>query len=371
MTKYLVVGSGFFGLTFAERLANAGEKVLIIEKRNHIAGNAYSYINKETGIEVHKYGSHLFHTSNEKVWNYCNKFTSFTDYKHTVWAKHNSKIYSMPINLSTITSFFEKAMSPDEAKKLINKQSLEIQNPKNLEEKAISLIGRPLYEAFIKGYTQKQWQTDPKKLPEEIITRLPVRYNFNNNYFNDKYQGLPLNGYTSWAEKMIENKNISIKFNTDFFDIKNSFDQDTVIIYTGPIDRYFNYEYGYLSWRTLDFKWEVHQTSDYQGAPVINYSDLNDDFTRIHEFRHLHPERSYSENKTIISKEYSRFADTKDEPYYPINSKEDRDMLKLYREKASLEKNVIFGGRLGSYQYLDMHMAIASALSKFEEFYNV
>jgi UDP-galactopyranose mutase len=369
MKKYLVVGSGFFGLTFAQQLAENNEEVLIIEKRSHIGGNSYSEFDKETGIEIHKYGSHLFHTSNENIWEYCNRFTKFTDYRHVVWSKHNEKIYSMPINLATITSFFEKSMSPNEAKQLIAEQALEIKDPSNLEEKAISLIGRPLYEAFIKGYTQKQWQTDPKDLPQEIITRLPVRYNFNNSYFNDKYQGLPVNGYTEWAKNMINNKNISIQFNTDFFDIKDNIDKDTIVVYTGPIDRYFNYEFGELSWRTLDFEWEVHNLSDYQGTSVINYSDLDSAFTRIHEFRHLHPERNYSEEKTIISKEYSRFAGKGDEPYYPINSKKDRDMLKLYREKAALEKNIIFGGRLGTYQYLDMHMAIGSALSKFKEYY--
>lgn len=370
MKKYLVVGSGFFGLTFAQQLAEHGEKVTIVEKRNHIGGNSYSEIDKETGIEIHKYGSHLFHTSSDQIWEYCNRFTRFTDYRHTVWANHDSQIYSLPINLSTITSFFKQAMSPDEAKELIQKQSIEIEYPNNLEEKAISLIGRPLYEAFIKGYTQKQWQTDPKDLPQEIITRLPVRYNFNNNYFNDKYQGIPINGYTSWAEKMIDNKNISLKLNTDFFDIKDDLDDDTVVIYTGAIDRYFNYEFGRLSWRTLDFEWEIHDKSDYQGAPVINYSDLEYNFTRIHEFKHLHPEREYFESKTIIAKEYSRFAKDSDEPYYPVNLKEDRDMLKLYRDKARTEKNVIFGGRLGTYQYLDMHMAIGSALSKFKEYYS-
>jgi UDP-galactopyranose mutase len=367
--KYVIVGSGFFGVTMAERLASHGEEVLIIEKRSHIGGNSYTYFDEETGIEIHKYGSHLFHTSNEKVWEYCNRFTGFTNYKHTVWANHKNKIYSMPINMATMTAFFEKALSPNEAKELILKESQEIDSVRSLEDKAISLIGSSLYNAFIKGYTQKQWQTDPKKLPEEIITRLPVRYTFNNNYFNDKYEGLPVDGYTKWIERMVDHKNITILTNTDFFDIKDKFKDGYTIIYTGPIDRYFNYVYGELSWRTLDFELETHNVKDYQGASVINYSDIDIEFTRIHEFKHLHPERNYSTDKTVISKEYSRFANKNDEPYYPINSKEDRERLKKYRDLSKKEKNVIFGGRLGSYQYLDMHMAIASALSKFEEFY--
>jgi UDP-galactopyranose mutase len=363
--EYLVVGAGFYGLTIAERLASVGKKVLIIDKRDHIAGNAYSYLDKKTNVEIHKYGSHIFHTSNEKVWKYCNKFTKFNNYKHTVWTNYNNKIYPMPINLATMSLFFEKQMSPDEAKKMILNFQSQI-TPENLEDKAISLIGKDLYEAFIKGYTEKQWQTDPRLLPPETISRLPVRYDFNINYFDDKYQGIPLNGYGIWAEKMIDNSNIKIELNVDFFDVKDNF-KNSKIFYTGPIDKYFNYCEGDLSWRTLDFEFEYHKINDYQGTSVINYSNIKNLYTRIHEFKHFVSEKEY--NGTIIAKEYSRFADRNDDPYYPINSEKDKDILKKYRYLIDKEKNVIFGGRLGSYQYLDMHMAIASALSTFRKLY--
>lgn len=365
--NYLIVGAGFYGATFAQQLAENGHSVTIIDKRPHIAGNAYSEIDSQTGIEVHKYGSHLFHTSNKRVWDYANRFTSFNDYRHTVWANHNKKIYSMPINLNTINSFFEKSFTPCEAKSMLSLWNDPLFKPTNLEEKAISLIGKPLYDAFIKGYTEKQWQTDPKILPPEIISRLPVRYSFNNRYFEDTYEGLPINGYTNWVENMIDHKNIKVKLNIDFFDIKSGLSKDTQIVYTGPIDKYFNYVHGQLSWRTLDFEWEIHEVNDYQGTSVMNYSDLDIPYTRIHEFKHLHPERNYTDSHTIISKEYSRFASIKDEPYYPVNSESDRKKLSLYRDMVKKENHVIFGGRLGTYQYLDMHMAIASALSKFGE----
>lgn len=364
----IVVGSGFFGLTIAERAASEENlKVLVLEKRAHIGGNAYSEPEPETGIEVHRYGAHLFHTSNEKVWNYVNKFTDFTGYQHRVFAMHNGTAYQFPMGLGLINQFFGRYYSPEEARELIQEQTdgMDPKDATNLEEKAISLIGRPLYEAFIRDYTAKQWQTDPKELPASNITRLPVRYTFDNRYFTDTYEGLPVAGYTAWLENMAAHENIEVRLNTDFFEVREEL-PDVLVVYTGPLDRYFDYSEGRLGWRTLDFEMEVLDIPDFQGTSVMNYNDADVPYTRIHEFRHFHPERDYPKDKTVIMKEYSRFAEANDEPYYPINTPEDREMLKKYRELAAQEKNVFFGGRLGTYQYLDMHMAIASALTMWE-----
>ncbi len=368
----IVVGSGFFGLTVAERAASQlGQRVLVLERRDHIGGNAYSEPEPETGIEVHRYGAHLFHTSNKRVWDYVNQFTDFTDYQHRVFAKYQGQVYTFPMNLHLINQFFGKSHSPDEARELIAEQSSEIdtKDAQNLEEKAISLIGRPLYEAFVRGYTAKQWQTDPKELSPSIITRLPVRYTFNNRYFNDTYEGLPVDGYTAWLERMADHPNIEVRTGVDYFDVRGAIPEGTPTVYTGPLDHYFDYSQGRLGWRTLDFEQEVVPTGDYQGTSVMNYNDIDVPYTRIHEFRHFHPERNYPDDKTVIVREFSRFASDDDEPYYPINTAEDRDKLERYRElakKEARERNVLFGGRLGTYKYLDMHMAIGSALSMFD-----
>lgn len=369
----IVVGSGFFGLTVAERAAaELGKKVLVLERRHHIGGNAYSEAEPETGIEVHRYGAHLFHTSNKRVWEYVNRFTSFTGYQHRVFAKVKDQVYSFPMNLGLINEFFGKSHTPDEARELIAKQSSEFEtaNAQNLEEKAISLVGRPLYEAFIRGYTAKQWENDPKNLGADIITRLPVRYTFDNRYFNDTYEGLPVDGYTAWLEKMAEHENIEVRLNVDYFDVREHIPAGTPTVYTGPLDRYFGYSEGRFSWRTVDFESEVVETGDFQGTSVVNYNDEEVPYTRIIEFRHFHPERKhYPNDKTVVFREYSRFAGEADEPYYPINTPENREKLEAYRELAKAEakdKNVLFGGRLGTYKYLDMHMAIGSALSAFD-----
>jgi UDP-galactopyranose mutase len=369
MTDLIVVGSGFYGLTIAQQVADSlGLKVKVLERRNHIGGNAYSEFDSETGIEVHKYGSHLFHTSNERVWEYVNRFTKFNDYQHLVWAKHKNELYPMPINLDTINQFFKKSFDSDQAQDFIQGQLQidEASSASNLEERAIALIGKPLYEAFIKGYTEKQWQTDPKLLPADVINRLPMRFTTEHRYFNDTYEGLPLGGYTAWLENMADHPNIEVVLNQDFFDLKSVLMGQVPIVYTGPIDRYFDYQFGELGWRTLDFESEILETGNFQNTSVVNYSDLDMEFTRIHEYRHLHPERDYQKEKTIISREYSRFALRDDEPYYPVNTENDRKKLLQYRELIENENNVWFGGRLGTYQYLDMHMAIASALTSFE-----
>ena len=370
-----VVGSGFFGLTIAERVATQlGKRVLVIERRGHIGGNAYSEPEPETGIEVHRYGAHLFHTSNTRVWDYVRQFTDFTGYQHRVFAMHGGQAYQFPMGLGLVAQFFGRYYSPDAARALIAEQAAEIDtaDAQNLEEKAISLIGRPLYEAFVKDYTAKQWQTDPKELPASTISRLPVRYSFDNRYFNDTYEGLPVDGYTAWLENMAADERITVRLNTDWFDVRDGLraaSPDAPVIYTGPLDRYFDYTEGRLGWRTLDFDVEVLPTGDFQGTPVMNYNDADVPYTRIHEFRHFHPEREYPADKTVIMREYSRFAESDDEPYYPINTETDREVLAAYRGRAKAETagaGVLFGGRLGTYQYLDMHMAIASALNMYD-----
>ncbi|MDN3309933.1 UDP-galactopyranose mutase [Microbacterium oryzae] len=371
----LVVGSGFFGLTIAERAADAGRKVTVIDRRHHIGGNAYSENEPETGIEVHRYGAHLFHTSNEKVWEYVNRFTTFTNYVHRVYTNHSGVVYPLPVNLGTINQFFQAAYSPDEARALVREQAgeFDVKTARNFEEKGIALVGRPLFEAFFRDYTAKQWQTDPRQLSGDIISRLPVRYNYDNRYFNDTHEGLPTDGYTAWLERMADHPNIDVQLNVDFFDESQPLNKKALvgqvpIVYTGPVDRYFDDVEGALSWRTLDFEEEVLNVGDFQGTPVMNYPDADVPFTRIHEFKHFHPERAdvYPDDKTVIMREFSRFAQATDEPYYPVNTDEDRARLLAYRELAKGEKDVHFGGRLGTYQYLDMHMAIGSALSMWQ-----
>ncbi|MBG6179959.1 UDP-galactopyranose mutase [Arthrobacter sp. CAN_A1] len=370
----VVVGSGFFGLTIAERAATElGLKVAVLDRRHHIGGNAYSEKEAQTGIEVHRYGAHLFHTSNERVWDYVSRFTEFTNYVHKVYSSHKGEVYPMPINLGTINQFFRASYGPAEARALIQEQAGELAgtDPQNLNDKGIQLIGRPLYEAFIKHYTGKQWQTDPRDLPAEIISRLPVRYTYDNRYFNDKYEGLPVDGYTAWIERMADHPNITVQLNTDFFDDNHEFSRAATlgqvpVVYTGPVDRYFDYAEGDLSWRTIDLEEEVLPVEDFQGCSVMNYPDEDAAYTRIHEFRHFHPERDYTKDATVIMREFSRFAEKEDEPYYPVNTSEDRSKLSAYRDLAKGEKSVLFGGRLGTYKYLDMHMAIGSALSMYD-----
>jgi UDP-galactopyranose mutase len=366
----VVVGSGFFGLTVAERCASElGLRVLVVERRHHIGGNAYSEPEPETGIEIHRYGAHLFHTSNAAVWEYANRFTAFTGYRHRVFSIYKGRVYPLPINLATICEYFGAAMSPDEARALIAEQAAEVKagQAANLEQKAVSLIGRPLYEAFIRGYTFKQWQTDPVDLPPEIITRLPVRYTFNNRYFSDTFEGLPAGGYTAWLERMAGHPAIEVRLGTDFSSLRADAAGSVPVVYTGALDAYFGYAAGDLGWRTLDFELEVLATGDFQGTPVMNYADADVPFTRIHEFRHFHPERDwYPRDKTVIMREFSRSARRGDEPYYPINTAADRERLLAYREMATREPGVLFGGRLGTYKYLDMHMAIGSALTMYE-----
>lgn len=367
--KYLVVGAGFSGAVIANQIATGlDKKVMIIDKRNHLGGNSYSEMDPETGIECHVYGSHIFHTSQERVWQYINQFDNFNNYRHKVLTNYMGRVYPMPINLDTINSFYEKTFTPVQAAAFIqseiNKERLEY--PVNLEEKALSLIGRPLYEAFIKGYTMKQWDVDPVVLPENIITRLPVRYNYKTDYFNDRWQGIPLGGYTSIFNKMLHHQNINVQTGIDFFDIRHCLPLDCCIIFTGPIDCFFDYRFGTLGWRTQRFEKEVFPVKDYQGTSVMNYADCFVPYTRIHEFRHYHDERSYPVDKTVVYKEFSTGLRAAADPYYPINTSQDQELLGLYQNEAKKMKNVLFCGRLGTYQYLNMDQAIGDALALYE-----
>jgi UDP-galactopyranose mutase len=363
-----VVGSGFFGATIAHKVAHELDlPVLVVERRKHVGGNSWSRVDPETGIEYHPYGSHLFHTSNPEVWKFVTRFSAFNNYRHRVFARYRGATYTIPINLMTINRFFGLDLTPEAARALIAQQAAaeHIGEPRSLEERAIKSIGRPLYEALIRGYTAKQWQTDPTQLPPEIVARLPVRFSFNDFYFADLYEGIPIDGYAAIFERMLTHPRIAVITGCDFPDIRHRIDPDAPLVYTGPIDRYFDCRFGELGWRTLDFELERPAVEDYQGAAVINYPAPDVPYTRVHEFRHLHPERRYG-GRTLIMREYSRFAGRDDEPYYPIRRHEDEARLGHYRRLARAEPNVIFGGRLGTYKYLDMHQAIAAALRVYE-----
>jgi UDP-galactopyranose mutase len=367
--RLVVVGSGFFGSVVAHCAATElGIPVVGLDKRHHVGGNSYSEFDAETGIEYHRYGTHIFHTSSTKVWQFINRFTAFNNYKHRVFTVCRGRTYTLPINLMTINNFFGRSFAPEEAKSFIECEIRRegFQNPKNLEEKAISLVGRCLYEAFIRGYTSKQWETDPQELPADIISRLPVRFSYNDFYFSDLYEGIPVNGYYKIFESLLSSPNIRIALNCDYREVRDLLPKNTLVVYTGAIDRFYDYQHGELGWRTLDFELERPKLADYQGAAVVNYPEAQYPYTRIHEFKHLHPERP-PVPKTLIMREYSRFAGRTDEPYYPIGTSQDKKRYALYRELADSENRVLFGGRLGSYRYFDMHQAIAAALKCFSE----
>jgi UDP-galactopyranose mutase len=368
---FLIVGAGFYGCVLAERIANVLKKnVLIIEKRDHIGGNCFSEIEPTTKIEYHKYGTHIFHTSNQKVWNYINNFTNFNNYRHQVLTSYQNKIFQMPINLETINSFFKKNFSPLGAENFIKKKSKKFykKSYSNFEEKAQSQIGDELYKAFIKDYTTKQWGQSPKNLPTNIFNRLPIRFNYNEDYFKHcNWQGIPVNGYTQIFNNLVDNKKI-------FFETSKQFTLNTGIqpkyltIYTGPLDKLFDYKLGKLAWRSLTFKKEIIQQQDYQGTSVINYPELKYKFTRIHEPKHLHAERNYSTDSSLIIKEFSN--NNFEEPYYPINDNKNRSIHRKYKLEAKKLKKFTFGGRLADYSYYDMDMTISAALVKFDQINN-
>jgi UDP-galactopyranose mutase len=359
MYDYLVVGSGLFGAVFAQQLKEAGRTVKVIEKRDHIGGNCYSYEFEDTGIIVHAYGTHIFHTNDLDIWNYVNRFTEFNRYQHRVLTTHRSRVYSMPINLGTINAFYGVNLRPHEVEAFLAEKRGAISHPRNLEEKAISLIGSDLYEAFIRGYTRKQWGCDPKLLPAGIITRLPVRSSFDDCYFDDRYQGIPVRGYAPIFERMLEG--VPVELGADFLADRSYWcSQARKVVYTGPLDTYFDYAHGRLNWRSVRFEHERVDLGDFQGTSVMNYADEDVPYTRIHEPKHLHPERRFPQRVSVVIREYSLIDNER--PYYPVNFDEDKKKLARYQKLQSAETATLFGGRLAQYRYYDMHQVIASAL---------
>jgi len=361
MYDFVVVGAGFFGAVFAHEVKKAGKKVLVIEKRDHIGGNCYSYDDSETNINIHKYGPHIFHTPDKNIWDYMNSFSEFNNYRHRVLTTAKGKVYSLPINLATINQFYNLTLTSDEAAEFLKSKIPVIPAPANLEEKAISLIGRELYEAFIKGYTIKQWNCDPRDLPAEVITRLPVRTSYDDIYYDDTYQGMPVGGYTPIFEKLL--KNIPLELKTDYFKKKDYWKSlAATIIYTGQIDRYFDYRHGHLRWRSCRFEIEKKPLDDYQGVSIMNYADAEVTYTRILEPKHFYRERVNLSNGTVVIREYP--CDDPEGPYYPVCSKTDREMMTGYQKARTQEKNVVFGGRLAEYKYYDMWQVISQALKQ-------
>ncbi|MGH1586272.1 UDP-galactopyranose mutase [Lactiplantibacillus plantarum] len=359
---YLVVGAGLFGAVFAHEAALRGKHVKVIEKRDHIAGNIYT---KEVdGIQVHQYGAHIFHTSDKQIWEYVNQFAEFNRYTNSPIANYKGHMYNLPFNMNTFSELWG-VRTPAEAQAKIQEQKDAAQlsgEPKNLEEQAISLIGTDIYEKLIKGYTEKQWGQKATDLPAFIIRRLPVRYTYDNNYFNDTYQGIPIGGYTQIVEKMLDHPEIDVETGVDFFANKNQYLADfPKIIFTGMIDQYFNYQLGELEYRSLRFETEERDVDNYQGNAVINYTDAETPYTRIIEHKHFEFGKG-DKGKTIITCEYPANWKRGDEPYYPVNNTRNNTLYKQYAELAKQEGNVIFGGRLGQYRYYDMHQVIHAAL---------
>lgn len=362
MYDYLIVGSGLFGSIFAYEANKRGKACLVIDKRDHIGGNIYT--EEIEGINVHKYGAHIFHKSNKEVWNYIQQFAEFNRYTNCPIANYKGEIYNMPFNMNTFNKLWG-VVTPQEAKAKIDEQIKEsgIVNPKNLEEQAISLVGKDIYEKLVKGYTQKQWGRPCHELPSFIIKRLPVRFTYDNNYFNDIYQGIPIGGYTKIIEKMLDG--IDIKLNYDFFDHREELEKIAdKIVFTGMIDQFYNYKFGTLEYRSLKFETEILDCENYQGNAVVNYNEYEIPYTRIIEHKHF---EYGTQSKTVITKEYPSNWEKGDEPYYPMNDKKNNELYAKYKELADQENKVIFGGRLGMYKYFDMHNVIEEALKVVKE----
>ena len=357
MYDYLIVGSGFFGSICARELTNAGYKCLVLEKRNHIGGNCYT--ENRDGINIHTYGPHIFHTSNEEVWKWINQYVTFNNFTLRPLAIYKGESYSLPFSMWTFNKLWD-VTHPHQAKLIIEQQSKHIGEPKNLEEQAIKLVGTDVYEKLIKGYTAKQWRKPCDQLPKEIIKRLPVRFTYDNNYFNDKYQGIPIGGYTQIFEKLLDG--IEVRLGVDYLQNKEHWDnQATKVIYTGPIDAYYNYQFGELEYKTTKFKHTKKNTDNWQGVAMVNYTDSDIEYTRIIEHKHF---EFGNQPYTWITHEYpTEYKADKTEPMYPVNDTENNSMYKLYKCLADQEKNIIFGGRLAEYKYYDMHQVIESALN--------
>ena len=360
---YLIVGSGLYGAICAHELNKKGKKCLVVEKREHIGGNIYT--EEIEGINVHRYGAHIFHTSDKAIWEYITKFAEFNNYVNSPVARYKNELYNLPFNMNTFTKLWNDVFTPNQAMKRIEEEKKEayVENPKNLEEQALNLVGKTIFEKLVKGYTEKQWGKKCDELPSFIIKRLPVRFTFDNNYFNDRYQGIPIGGYTKIIEKMLEG--IDVKLNFDYFDHKDELDNIAdKIIYTGPIDKYFGYCYGPLEYRSVRFETEILNEENYQGNAVVNYTEYDIPFTRIIEHKHF---EFGKQEKTVISKEYSSTWKLGDEPYYPVNDEKNSSLYAKYKELADSNDKVIFGGRLGQYKYFDMHIVVKEALNKVSE----
>ena len=367
---YLIVGAGIFGATVAERLAVAGFRVLVIDRREHLAGNIYSYTDEETGIEVHKYGSHIFHTEMDEVWDYITKFTEFNGYVHTVNTRHEGKLYPMPINLDTINLLYGTEMNAEEAKKFVTEEArrdserLGIKEPRNFEEKGISLVGEKLYTAFLKNYTEKQWNTKAVNLSAEILSRIPVRFSHDRRYFmTARHQGIPCEGYTKMVERMLEHENIEVKLGVDFRDIKNEVPESVKVIYCGQVDELLDYELGVLPWRSLKF--EEEKTENGLGEAVINEADKEVPYTRAHDYKYyqIHQPEVIEQKISFIAREYPADFEKGGEAYYPVDNAESAELYEKYVTLAKEQyPNLILGGRLGAYQYWDMDKAIKNAL---------
>ena len=361
MYDYLVVGAGLYGAVFTREAIKAGKKVLVIDKREHIGGNIYT--EEVEGIQVHRYGAHIFHTSNKKVWEYIQQFAEFNNYVNSPIANYKGEIYNMPFNMNTFSKMWN-IVTPEEALAKIEEQRAEIKGePQNLEEQAISLVGRDIYEKLVKGYTEKQWGRDCKELPASIIRRLPVRFTYNNNYFNDRYQGIPEGGYTAVIARMLEGADVILQ--EDYLSNKQEWDKKAKkVVYTGPVDAYFNYSYGPLEYRSVRFETEVLDKENYQGNAVVNYTDRETPYTRVIEHKHFD---FGTQKKTVISREYSSEWKLGDEPYYPVNDAKNTELYQEYKMLADQEEKIIFGGRLGEYKYYDMDKVIAVALDMAEK----
>lgn len=354
----LVVGAGFSGAIIARQLAESGYKIRVIDSRNHIAGNCYSERDERSGVMVHTYGPHIFHTDNEEVWEYLNQHAEMMPYVNRVKATTKERVYSLPINLHTINQFFNKTLSPDEAKKFIlEKGQADIVNPETFEEQALKFVGKELYEAFFKTYTIKQWGLNPSELPASILKRLPIRFNYDDNYFNHKYQGMPKDGYTPIVESILNHINIETSLNVGFD--KNEIEAYDHIFYSGPLDAFYEHQFGRLGYRTLDFE-KFHYSGDYQGCAVMNYCDEKEEYTRITEHKYFAPWEKHT--GSVCYKEFSRSCTEKDIPYYPIRQVGEMEMLYKYLELAEKENKITFVGRLGTYRYLDMDVTISEAL---------
>lgn len=365
---YLIVGAGLFGAIFAHEAEKAGKRCLVIDKRNHIGGNVYT--EEIVGINVHKYGCHIFHTSNKDVWDYMNSFVEFNRFTNMPVARYKDELYNLPFNMNTFHALWG-VKTPEEAKKVIEQQKEEalqsmraagVTEPRNLKEQALLLVGRDIYEKLVEGYTEKQWGRRAEELPAFIIRRLPVRFIYDNNYFNDKYQGIPIGGYTQIFEKLLQG--VEVRLGTDFFEQREELTSSAdKIVFTGMIDQFYDYRFGELEYRSLRFETEILDTPNFQGNAVVNYTEYEVPYTRIIEHKHFDEAGPEAENRTVITREYPAKWSRGDEPYYPVNDEKNNTMYQKYAELAAGEENVIFGGRLGEYRYYDMHQVVAQALS--------